>query len=244
MYICIPGGPTCTFAAEESPHVHLQLRRFHMYICSLGGPTRTFAVSEGPHVHLQPRRAHMYICSPGGPTFVKWVKIQQFALCVYILIYAVVGRFAPYVGQLGGKTRRPRTPLRRLYEHAARSRNLARHFTGQCRRNLRTMGRIAGRASLPRTLARSGTHKASILPLQETTRQNIDAKEHLIEKILHPTLNGVTPYCGMRHIGWLYGDLSVPDRRPIQQLAAELLTRSTCTYTAPQLLHLLTECRP
>ena len=30
-----------------------------------------------------------------------------------ILIYAVVGRFAPYVGQLGGKTRRPRTPLRR-----------------------------------------------------------------------------------------------------------------------------------
>ena len=39
-----------------------------MSICSHGGPTCTFAAHEGPHVHLQPRRAHMYICSPGGPT--------------------------------------------------------------------------------------------------------------------------------------------------------------------------------
>ena len=100
------------------------------------------------------------------------------------------------------------------------------------------MGRIGGRASLPRSLARLGLHKASILPLQEATRQNIDAREHLIEKILHPTLNGVTPYCGFRHIEWLCGDLIVPERRPLQQLAAEFLTRHTCTYTAPQLLHL------
>ena len=28
------------------------------------------------------------------------------------------------------------------------------------------------------------------MPLQEATHQNIDAREHLIEKILHPTLNG------------------------------------------------------
>ena len=83
-----------------------------------------------------------------------------------ILIYAVVGRFAPYVGQLGGKTRRPRTTLGRLTEHLAGSNNLRRHFTGERRRNLRTMGRIGGCASLPRTLARLGSHKASILPLQ------------------------------------------------------------------------------
>ena len=162
----------------------------------------------------------------------------------------MVERFALYVGQLGGKTRRARTPVRRLYD-AARSRNLARHFTGQRRRNLRTMGRMTGRASVPRTWrdsARTGLqfnfNFNLILPLQEATRQNIDAREHLIKKILHPTLNGVTPYCGMCHIEWLYGDLTVPEHKLIQQLAAEIRTRSTCTYTAPQLLHLLTECRP
>ena len=68
MYICSPGGPTCTFTAPEGPHVHLQPLRSHMYICSSGGPTYTFIAPEGPHVQLQPLRAHMYICSPGGPT--------------------------------------------------------------------------------------------------------------------------------------------------------------------------------
>ena len=35
-----------------------------------------------------------------------------------ILIYAILSRFPPYVGQLAAKTRRKRTPLRRLIEHA------------------------------------------------------------------------------------------------------------------------------
>ena len=64
------------------------------------------------------------------------------------------------------------------------------------------MGRIEGGASLPRTLARLGSHKASILPMQEATRQNIDTREHLIEKMLHPTLNGLSqPWCLRRQHG-------------------------------------------
>ena len=53
MYICSPGGPTCTFAAPEGPHVHLQPLGAHMYICSPRGPTCTVAAPEGPRVHLQ-----------------------------------------------------------------------------------------------------------------------------------------------------------------------------------------------
>ena len=159
-----------------------------------------------------------------------------------ILIYAVIGRFAPYMGQLGGKTRRARTPLRRLMEHAARSKNLQRHFTEQRKRNLRTQGKLGNRPSLPRTLARVGTHSASILPLQYATRQNIDARENLTERILAPTLNRVTPYRGYRHIEWLYRDVQIPEHKSVKQTACEFLSKHSCSYSAPQMLHLLNEC--
>ena len=52
-----------------------------------------------------------------------------------ILIHAVIGRFAPYVSQLGEKTRRQRTPLSRLHEHIRRAKYLFNHLTGQRRRH-------------------------------------------------------------------------------------------------------------
>ena len=83
-----------------------------------------------------------------------------------ILVYAVLGRFAPYVAQLGDKTREARTPIQRLVEHIHRAKYLFNHFTRQRRTNLRTAGKLGNRPSLPRTLVRLGGHKASILPLQ------------------------------------------------------------------------------
>ena len=121
------------------------------------------------------------------------IPIGQSLRTAGILVYAVIGRFAPYVGQLGGKTRRERAPIRRLVEHIQRAKFLYNHFAGQRRRNLRTAGKMGHRPSLARTLARLGGHKASILPLQFATRKNIDAREHDMEAALAPTLNGVTP---------------------------------------------------
>ena len=124
-----------------------------------------------------------------------------------ILVYAVIGRFAPYVGQLGGKTRQQRTPVSRLHEHIRRAKYLFNHFTGQRRRNLRTAGKLGNRPFLARVLARVGGHKASILPLQQATPRNIDAREHAMEAALAPTLNGVTPFGGVRNCEWIFSDL-------------------------------------
>ena len=98
-----------------------------------------------------------------------------------ILIYAVIGRFAPYVGQLGGKTRQQRTPLSRLHVHIRRAKYLSNHFIEQRRQNLHTAGKLESRPSLARVLVRVGGHKASILPLQQATPRNIDAREHAME---------------------------------------------------------------
>ena len=111
-----------------------------------------------------------------------------------ILVYAVIGRFAPYVGQLGGKTRQQRTLLRPLHEHIRRGKYLLNHFTGQRHRNLRTANKLGNRPPLARVLARVGGHKASILHLQQATPRNIDAREYAMEAALAPTLIGVTPF--------------------------------------------------
>ena len=139
------------------------------------------------------------------------IPVTQSLRVAGILIYAVIGRFAPYVGQLGGKTRRARTPLRRLMEHAAGSKNLQRHFTGQRKRNLRTQGKLGNRHTGP------GGHSQCLhtpVAICIATRQNLDARENLKERILAPTLNGVTPYRGYRHIlEWPYGDVQIPKHK-------------------------------
>ena len=120
------------------------------------------------------------------------IPIGQSLRTAGILVYAVIGRFAPYAGQLGGKTRRERTSIRRLVEHIQRAKFLYDHFVGQRRRNLRTAGKMGHRPSLAQTLASLGGHKASILPFQFATRKNINAHEHDIGAALAPSLNGVT----------------------------------------------------
>ena len=69
-----------------------------------------------------------------------------------------------------------------------------RHSESERRRHLRTAGELGTRLSLARVLARVGGHKASILPLQQATTRNIDAREHVMEAALAPTINGVTPF--------------------------------------------------
>ena len=158
-----------------------------------------------------------------------------------ILVYAVIGRFPPYIGQLGAKTRRPRTPLRRLAEHARTTNTLCRHFVGLRRRNLRSVHKLGVKPSLPRTLARVGSHKASILPLLYTTRADADRDEFTTERALGPTLNGVTQYAGPRHTEWLFDDVRVPDNKPVAQLGAEALNKPTVSWSATQFICFLIE---
>ena len=173
------------------------------------------------------------------------ILIGQSLRTAGILIYAVIGRFAPYVGQLGGKTRCERTPLRRLVEHIQRAKFLYNHFVGQRRRHLRTAGKMGHRPSLARTLARLGGHKASILPLQVATRRNVDSREHEMEAALAPTLNGVTPYRGLQNAEWIFQDLHNFTRtKAMQQVASEVITAPRIKFSAPQLVHILVESRP
>ena len=143
-----------------------------------------------------------------------------------ILIYAVIGRFAPYVGQSGGKTLQQRTPLSRLHEHK-KGKYLFNHFSGQRRQNLRTTGKLGNHPSLAQVLAQVGGHKASILPLQQATPRNIDAREHAMKAALAPTLNEVTHFGGVRNCEWNFSDLqTMPETTEIQQVASELLSFS------------------
>ena len=130
-----------------------------------------------------------------------------------ILIYAIIGSFPPYVGQLGAKTMQHRTPLHRLMEHCRRAKSLRQHFQGQRKRNLRTHKKLGHKPSLPRTLARVGRHSATIVSLHFTDRQSANRSEHATEPILAPTLNGVTPYSGEKNIEWLYGACNLAQKR-------------------------------
>ena len=161
-----------------------------------------------------------------------------------ILIYAVIGRFAPYISQLGGKTHEQRTPLRRLHEHIRRANYLFNYFTGQRRRNLRTTCKVVTRPSFGRALARVGGQKASILPLQQATPRNIDAREHAMEAALAPTLNAITPLGGFTNCEWIFSDLhTMPQTAEIQQVASKIITCRHIPFSAPQLVHILVESK-
>ena len=72
--------------------------------------------------------------------------------------------------------------------------------------------------SLPRTLARLGSHRTRILPRLYTTCADADKDEHSTEKALSPNLHGITPYSGPRQVEWLSDDVRVPDNKPVALL--------------------------
>ena len=162
-----------------------------------------------------------------------------------ILIYAVIRRYAAYVGQLGWETRQQRTPVSRLHEHIRRAKYFFNHFTGQCHRNLRTTGKLGNRPSLARVLAWVGGHKASILPLQQATPRNIDARERATEAALARTLNGVTSFGGVGNCELIFSDLqTMPETTDLQQVASAIITCRRIPFSAPQLVHILVESKP
>ena len=92
-------------------------------------------------------------------------------------------------------------------------------------------------------LARVGTHRASIVPLHYTNRDEADRHESVTEQLVSPTLNGVNPYSGPRNVEWLAHEVLLADNKPRAQTASEFLTKSRHGFSATQLLHLLTESK-
>ena len=66
-----------------------------------------------------------------------------------------------------------------------------------------------------------------------------------MEAALAPTLNGVTPYGGIRNAEWIFQDLHhFAGTKAMQQLASEVITAPRVKFSAPQLVHILVESRP
>ena len=110
------------------------------------------------------------------------------------------------------------------------------------------MGR---KPSLAQTLATLGGHEASILPLRFATRRNVDSCEHDMEAALAPTLDGVTPYGGVRYGESFFQDLhNFTGTKAMQQVASEVIIAPRIKLNlkfklfAPQPVHILVESRP
>ena len=66
-----------------------------------------------------------------------------------------------------------------------------------------------------------------------------------MEAALAPTLNGVTPFGGVRNCEWILSDLqNMPETAEIQQVASEIITCRRIPFSTPQLVHLLVESEP
>ena len=66
-----------------------------------------------------------------------------------------------------------------------------------------------------------------------------------MEAALAPTLNGVTPYGGVRNAEWIFQGLHhFAGTKALQQLASEVITAPRVKFSAPQLVHILVESRP
>ena len=72
---------------------------------------------------------------------------------------------------------------------------------------------------------------ASILPLRHETRQNTDHREHVLEAALAPTMNGVTPYAGIKNCQWILGEFKkLLESKCMEHLASEIITSPRVTY--------------
>ena len=83
------------------------------------------------------------------------------------------------------------------------------------------------------------------MPLRLATKQNIDCRKQTIEAALTPTLNGITPYAGVRNTKWIFGDIqhTTSHTKCMEQLASEVLMAKCLTFSAPQLIHILAETK-
>ena len=109
-----------------------------------------------------------------------------------IVIYAMLGPWSPYVGQLGA-VEAPRPPIRRWNEPMSRVKALVGKYLGQRHRRLRMFKVFGKTPSLPRVLAMHGPATAGMLLLETATPQNACQLENGWEKALVPTTNQVAP---------------------------------------------------
>ena len=65
-----------------------------------------------------------------------------------------------------------------------------------------------------------------------------------MEAALALTLNGLTPFGGVRNCEWSFSDFqTMPETAEIQQVASEIITCRRIPFSAPQLGHILVESK-
>ena len=118
-----------------------------------------------------------------------------------VLIYAMLGPWSPYVGQLGAKEK-PRPPIKRWEEHVRKACALASRYLGNKHRKLRLFKGFGRSPSLQRVLAMHGPVTGTIFPLQRATADNACQLENGWESTLAPTTNQVAPRMDFANVLW------------------------------------------
>ena len=118
-----------------------------------------------------------------------------------ILIYAMLGPWSPYVGQLGAKEK-PRPPIKRWGEHVRKACARASRYLGNKHRKLRLFKGFGRSPSLQRVLAMHGPATGTIFPLQRATADNACQLENGWESTLAPTTNQVAPQMDFANVLW------------------------------------------
>ena len=158
-----------------------------------------------------------------------------------ILIYAMLGPWCPYVGQLGAREK-PRPPIRRWNEHFQRAKALAGKYLGQKHRKLRLFKGFGRNPSLQRVLAMHGPATGTIFPLQAATPENACQLENAWETTLSPTTNQITPQMDFANVLWdtVINKTVAPGRcRDMASKVNTVLTAQHNVITAAELCNLV-----
>ena len=143
-----------------------------------------------------------------------------------VVIYAMLGPWSPYVGQLGA-IEAPRPPLKRWNEHMNRAKALVAKVLGQRHRRLRMFKGFGKTPSLPRVLAMHGPATAGMLLLETATPQIVCQLENGWEKALAPTTHQVAPKMDFANVVW-------------ETIVNKTISPSKCKDTASRLNTVLT----
>ena len=144
-----------------------------------------------------------------------------------ILINVVLGRFPPFVGLIGAKTRRKRTP-----KQANGARKVCELPQPPFPRLARTKPTNQGETS------------PKALPLHSAGRASTDKAKHRTEAIISLTLIGLGPCMGVDKVQCLLGNCNLGFHKPIAQHASEFETSRRCMYNASQILHIYVQACP
>ena len=158
-----------------------------------------------------------------------------------IVIYAILGPWSPYMGQLGAKEQ-PRPPIKRWSEHVSRAKALASKYMGQKHRKLHMFKGFGKTPSLGRVLAMHRLATGGMLLLQSATKENACQFENGWESALAPTTNQVAPRMDFANVLWenVINKFVKPGKcKSMAARVNSVLTASTNALSADELCHLV-----